>query len=90
MATTGMRRVRSGRQNVGAAWEKTGASGQFLALEIDADALIADGLAALIRGEDGATYLAFRNEKKPNGREGQPDHRIVRPLRRAIGDDALR
>ncbi|MGH7319500.1 MAG: hypothetical protein ACRELA_07735 [Candidatus Rokuibacteriota bacterium] len=90
MATTGMRRMRNGRQDVGAAWEKTGASGQFLALEIDADALIADGLAALMRGDDRATYLAFTNEKKPGGRDRQPDHRIVRPLRRPAGDDGLR
>lgn len=86
MATMEMRR-RNGRQDVGAAWEKTGASGQFLALEIDAGALIADSLTALLRGEDRVTYLAFVNEKKPDGRDGQPDHRIVRPLRRAGGDN---
>ena len=79
--------MRTGRQNVGAAWAKSGASGPFLAVEIDADAVIADGLAALIRGEDRVTYLAFTNEKRPDGRDGQPDHRIVRPLRRAAGDD---
>ncbi len=85
---TEMRRARNGRQDVGAAWEKSGASGPFLALEIDAGALVADGLAALVRGEDRVTYLAFVNEKKPDGREGQPDHRIVRPWRRPAGDDA--
>lgn len=82
-----VRRGRNGRQDVGAAWEKTGASGPFLALEIDAGALVADGLAAMMRGEDRVSYLAFLNEKKPGGRDGQPDHRIVRPLRRPIGDD---
>ena len=87
MATTEMRRQRNGRQDVGAAWEKTGASGQFLALEIDAGALIADSLTALLRGEDRVTYFAFVNEKKPDGRDGQPDHRIVRPLRRAGRDE---
>ncbi len=88
MAGTETRRGRNGRQDVGAAWEKLGASGSFLALEIDAGALVADGLTALLRGEDRVTYLAFTNEKKPDGRDGQPDHRIVRPLRRAAGDDA--
>ena len=87
MATTEVRRSRNGRQDVGAAWEKTGASGPFLALEIDAGALIADGLTALLRGEDRATYFAFVNEKKPDGREGQPDHRIVRPRRADRPDD---
>ena len=82
------RRGRNGRQDVGAAWEKMGASGQFLAIEIDAGALVADALTALMRGEDRVTYLAFTNEKKPDGREGQPDHRIVRPLRRPAGDEA--
>ena len=86
--TTEMRRNRNGRLDVGAAWEKTGASGQFLAMEIDAGALIADGFTALLRGEDRVTYFAFVNEKKPDGREGQPDHRIVRPLRRPGRDDA--
>jgi hypothetical protein len=84
--TTETRQSRNGRQNVGAAWEKLGASGQFLAMEIDAGAAIADGLAALMRGDDHVTYFAFVNEKKPDGRDGQPDHRIVRPLRRK-GDD---
>jgi uncharacterized protein (DUF736 family) len=82
-----MRRTRNGRQEVGAAWTKTGASGPFLTVELDADAAIADGLAALIRGEDRVSYFAFPNEKKPGGRDGQPDHRLVRPLRRAPGDD---
>lgn len=79
MAVSDTRRARNGRQDVGAAWQKVGASGQFLVLEIDAGALVADGLTALIRGEDRVTYLAFTNEKKPDGRDGQPDHRIVRP-----------
>jgi len=61
---------------------------RFLALEIDAGALVADALTAIMRGEDRVTYLAFTNEKKPDGREGQPDHRIVRPLRRPVRDDA--
>ena len=82
------RRGRNGRNDVGAAGEKMGASGQFLAIEIDAGALVADALTALMRGEDRVTYLAFTNEKKPDGREGQPDHRIVRPLRRPAGDEA--
>jgi hypothetical protein len=86
MGTTGMRRSRNGRQDVGAAWTKTGASGPFLALELDASALLADSLAALFHGEDRVSYLAFVNDKKPDGREGQPDHRVFRPLRRA--DDA--
>jgi len=64
-----------------------GASGSFLALEIDAGALIADALTALLRGEDRVSYLAFTNDKKPDGRDGQPDHRIVRPLRRPVGDE---
>ncbi len=89
MATTEMRRNRNGRQDVGAAWEKSGASGQFLAIEIDAGALVADGLTALIRGDDRVTYLAFVNDKKPDGRDGQPDHRIVRPLRRPVRDEAV-
>jgi hypothetical protein len=87
MSATGVRRGRNGRQDVGAAWAKTGASGPFLALEIDAGALVADALVALLHGEDRVTYLAFVNEKKPDGREGQPDHRIVRPLRRPEGYD---
>jgi hypothetical protein len=88
MASGETRRGRNGRLDVGAAWEKLGASGSFLALEIDAGALVADGLTALLRGEDRVTYLAFTNEKKPDGREGQPDHRIVRPLRRPGADEA--
>lgn len=88
MSTTETRRARNGRQDVGAAWEKMGASGQFLALEIDAGTLVADGLTALMRGEDRVTYFAFTNEKKPDGREGQPDFRVVRPLRRPAADDA--
>ncbi|HEV8673252.1 MAG TPA: hypothetical protein VGX21_04335 [Methylomirabilota bacterium] len=89
MATAEMRRTRNGRQDVGAAWEKSGASGQFLSIELDAGALVADALTALLRGEDRVSYLAFANEKKPGGREGQPDHRIVRPLRRAVRDEAM-
>ena len=48
MATTDTRRGRNGRQDVGAAWQKTGASGTFLAMEIDAGAAIGDALAALL------------------------------------------
>ena len=88
MSTTETRRARNGRHDVGAAWEKAGASGQFLAMEIDAGALIGDALTALMRGEDRVTYLAFVNDKKPDGRDGQPDHRIVRPLRRPGSGDA--
>lgn len=87
MALGESRRSRNGRTDVGAAWQKTGASGPFLAIEIDAGTAIGDALAALLRGEERLTYLAFTNEKKPDGREGQPDLRLVRPLRRA-GDDA--
>jgi uncharacterized protein (DUF736 family) len=87
MATAETRRARNGRQDVGAAWEKTGTSGPFLALEIDAGAAIADGLTALLRGDDRVSYLAFVNDKKPDGRDGQPDHRIVRPLRRVARDE---
>lgn len=79
-------RMWNGR-HVGAAWEKTGANGPFLALSVDAGALVADGLAAMMRGEERVTYFAFANEKNPDGREGQPDHRIVRPLRRPGPDD---
>jgi uncharacterized protein (DUF736 family) len=82
------RRGRNGRQDVGAAWQKTGASGPFLAIEIDAGAAIADALAALLRGDDRLSYLAFTNDKKPDGREGQPDLRVMRPLRRSGGDEA--
>jgi hypothetical protein len=88
MALTETRRPRNGRQDVGAAWEKMGSNGPFLALEIDAGALLADALTALMRGEDRVTYFAFLNEKKPDGKDGQPDHRIVRPLRRPAGEDA--
>ena len=88
MSTTETRRARNGRHDVGAAWEKAGASGQFLAIEIDAGALIADALTALMRGEDRVTYLAFVNDKKPDGRDGQPDHRIVRPRPVATGSNA--
>lgn len=87
MAGTGMRRMRNGRQEVGAAWAKTGASGPFLSLEIDAGALVADALTAILRGEDRVSYLAFANEKKADGSDRQPDHRIIRPLRRAAGED---
>ena len=64
-----------------------GASGPFLAIELDAGAVIADAIAALVRGEDRLGYLAFTNEKKPDGKDGQPDLRLVRPLRRG-GDEA--
>jgi uncharacterized protein (DUF736 family) len=87
MATTDIRRARNGRQDVGAAWQKTGASGPFLVIEIEAGAVIADAIGALLRGEERLSYLAFTNEKKPDGRDGQPDLRLVRPLRRG-GDDA--
>jgi uncharacterized protein (DUF736 family) len=87
MATSEIRRGRNGRQDVGAAWQKTGSSGPFLAIEIDAGAVIADAIAALLRGDERLSYLAFANEKKPDGRDGQPDLRLVRPLRRG-GDDA--
>lgn len=87
MSTTGTRRARGGRQDVGAAWEKAGAAGPFLALEIDAGSLVADALTAILRGEERVSYLAFANEKKPDGRDGQPDHRIVRPLRRPPDED---
>lgn len=88
MSTTETRRTRNGRQDVGAAWDKLGASGPFLAIELDVGALVADAVAALIRGEERVTYFAFTNEKKPDGRDGQPDHRLVRPLRRPVPDDA--
>jgi uncharacterized protein (DUF736 family) len=88
MATTEIRRGRNGRQDVGAAWQKTGASGPFLAIEIDAGAVIADAIAALVRGDERLSYLAFPNEKKPDGRDGQPDLRLVRPLRRGADDAA--
>ena len=87
MATADIRRGRNGRQDVGAAWQKTGSSGPFLAIEIDAGAVIADAIAALLREDERLSYLAFTNEKKPDGRDGQPDLRLVRPLRRG-GDDA--
>jgi uncharacterized protein (DUF736 family) len=87
MATTDIRRARNGRQDVGAAWQKTGASGPFLVIEIEAGVVIADAIGALLRGEERLSYLAFTNEKKPDGRDGQPDLRLVRPLRRG-GDDA--
>lgn len=89
MAAVEMRRKSNGRQDVGAAWEKSGASGPFLVIEIEAGALVADGLTALLRGEERVTYFAFANEKKPDGREGQPEHRIVRPLRRPPREDAM-
>jgi hypothetical protein len=88
MVTTDTRRGRNGRQSVGAAWQKTGTSGPFLAIEIEAGAAIADALQALLRGDDLLSYLAFANEKKPDGREGQPDLRLVRPLRRGNDDAA--
>jgi uncharacterized protein (DUF736 family) len=88
MAATDTRRGRNGRQDVGAAWQKTGVNGPFLAIEIDAGMAIADGLVALLRGEDRLSYLAFPNEKKPDGRDGQPDLRVVRPLRRSTGEAA--
>jgi uncharacterized protein (DUF736 family) len=88
MGTTDTRRGRNGRQDVGAAWQKAGAAGPFLAIELDAGAVIADALGALLRGDDRLSYLAFTNEKKPDGRDGQPDLRLVRPLRRSGGDDS--
>jgi uncharacterized protein (DUF736 family) len=87
MGTAEIRRGRNGRQDVGAAWQKTGSNGSFLVIEIDAGAVIGDAIAALLRGEERLSYLAFNNEKKPDGRDGQPDLRLVRPLRRG-GDDA--
>lgn len=87
MAVTGMRRMWNARQEVGAAWAKTGASGPFLSFEIDAGALVADALTAILRGEDRVSYLAFANEKKVDGSDRQPDHRIIRPLRRLAGDE---
>lgn len=87
MAMTGTRRMWNNRQEVGAAWAKTGANGPFLSLEIDAGALVADALTAILRGEDRVSYLAFANEKKADGSDRQPDHRIIRPLRRAPGDE---
>ena len=83
------RRGRNGRQDVGAAWEKMGASGSFLALEIDAGALLADAFMALAHSEERVTYFAFVNEKRPDGRDGQPDHRIVRPRRSAAPFDSV-
>ena len=88
MAMADTRRGRNGRQDVGAAWQKTGSSGSFLAIEIEAGAAIADAIAALLRGDERLSYLAFTNEKKPDGRDGQPDLRLVRPLRRPGGDEA--
>jgi hypothetical protein len=88
MTTGEGRRGRNGRQDVGAAWEKTGATGPFLAIELDAGTVLADGLAAVVRGEERVSYLAFTNDKKPGGRDGQPDHRLVRPLRRPAEDSA--
>ena len=79
-------RTRYGR-NVGAAWAKSGATGPFLSLELEAGALLADAFAAMLRGEDRVAYFAFVNEKDPQGSERQPDHRIVRPLRRTGPDD---
>jgi uncharacterized protein (DUF736 family) len=89
MGASGPPRARNGRHEVGAAWQKTGASGQFLALEIDAGALLADAFTALARGEERVTYFAFVNEKRPDGRDGQPDHRIVRPRRSAAPFDSV-
>jgi len=40
------------------------------------------------RSSQGIAVVIPINEKKPDGREGQPDHRIVRPLRRPGRDDA--
>jgi uncharacterized protein (DUF736 family) len=86
MAVTEARRGSSGRQNVGAGWQKTGASGPFLVIEIDAGAAIADAFTALFRGEERVSYFAFTNEKKPDGRDNQPELRLVRPRRG--GEDA--
>jgi uncharacterized protein (DUF736 family) len=88
MVTTEARRGGNGGQNVGAAWQKTGASGPFLAIELEAGTAIADAMAALLRGDDRIRYLAFTNEKKPDGRDGQPDLRLVRPFRRGSDDAA--
>jgi uncharacterized protein (DUF736 family) len=86
MAVTEARRGSSGRQNVGAGWQKTGASGPFLVIEIDAGAAIADAFTALFRGGERVSYLAFTNDKKPDGRDNQPEVLIVRPRRG--GEDA--
>ena len=86
MAVTEVRRGWSGRHDVGAGWQKTGASGPFLAIEIDAGAAIADAFMALFRGAERVSYLAFTNDKKPDGRDNQPELRIVRPRRG--GEDA--
>lgn len=70
------------RREVGAAWRKEGRQGPFLALELDAASAIADAVSALGRGEETVTYFAFPNQKKEGGKDGQPDHRLVRPQRR--------
>jgi len=69
------------RREVGAAWRKEGKQGPFLALEIDAGSLLADAVSALGRGDETVTYFAFPNQKKEGGKDGQPDHRLVRPQR---------
>jgi hypothetical protein len=81
MAVTEVRRGWSGRHHVGAGWQKTGANGPFLVIEIDAGAAIADAFTALFRGEERVSYFAFTYEKKPDGRDNQPELRIVRPRR---------
>jgi uncharacterized protein (DUF736 family) len=87
-STTDPRRGRNGWLDVGAAWQKTGPSGPFLAIELEAGAAFADAVAALLRGDDRLSYLAFTNEKKPDGRERQPDLRLARPPRRGSDDAA--
>jgi len=69
------------RREVGAAWQKQGKQGPFLALEFDAGSVMADAVAAVGRGEETLTYFAFPNQKKEGGKDGQPDHRLVRPQR---------
>lgn len=86
MAQPRARRGRNGRQEVGAAWEKTGVHGPFLSLELDASAAVGDAIAALLRGEDRVSYLVFPADKRPGGPDNQPDRRVIRPLRRSSGD----
>ena len=88
MAVTEARRGGNGRVNVGAGWQKTGASGPFIVIDIDVGVAIGDVITALVRGEERLVYFAFTNEKKPDGRDNQPDLRLVRPLRRGSDDAA--
>lgn len=76
-------------RHVGAAWRKEGKQGPFLSLELDAASVMADAVSALGRGEETVTYFAFPNQKKEGGKDGQPDHRLVRPQRRAEPDESL-